>query len=148
MTQLVKYLAQLLVFEIALAVLTPLWITLIVGLFFLAIGYFQFYGDVHVYTMDGRFYDFQAVGVFWLVLSNPAIYQQLNTTGFAMQVELQPPSYSVAIGSPAALNYVGVTYMAAIGIQADGSCGIITVTPRANPRLPKVKRILTSSTQV
>ena len=88
------------------------------------------WGDVHLITLDGLYYDFQAVGVFWLLQSNPAIYSQHNTTGFAMQVQLQPLTYSLAPGSPAALSYRGIAYMAGIGFQADGTCGIITLIPR------------------
>ena len=101
-----------------------------------ALAYLYIWGDVHLVTMDGLYYDFQAVGVFWLLLSNPAIYSQYNISGFAMQVQLQPLTYSIAPGSLDALNYRGVTYMAGIAFQADSTCGIITLTPRdtASPR--------------
>ena len=89
------------------------------------------WGDVHLITMDGLYYDFQAIGAFWLLLSNPAIYTHYNISGFAMQVQLQPLSYTISPGSPAALSYNSVTYMAEIGFQADSTCGIITLTPRA-----------------
>ena len=93
--------------------------------------YYYIYGDVHLLTMDGLHYDFQAVGVFWLMLTNPAVHSQYNVSGFAMQLQLQPLTYSIPPGSPSALSYRGVIYMAGIAFQADSTCGIITITPTA-----------------
>ena len=89
------------------------------------------FGDVHLTTFDGVRYDFQAVGVYWLLQSVALLFPSLGVSGFAVQLHLQPLSSYIQPGAAQALAYHGVTYMAGVALQADGLCGIVQLIPRA-----------------
>ena len=91
------------------------------------------FGDVHLLTFDGVHYDFQGVGVYWLLQTPSLLYPQSGVSGFSLQMYLQPLSSNIQPGTPAAQAWAGVTYMAGVALQADSLCGIIQVIPRASP---------------
>ena len=90
------------------------------------------FGDVHIASFDGIHWNFQAVGVYWLIQTPTLLYQQYGVSGFALQLSLQPLSSFIQPGTPAALAWAGVTYMAGVALQADALSGIIQIIPRAS----------------
>ena len=88
------------------------------------------FGDVHLLTFDGVHYDFQGVGLYWLIQTPTLLFTQLGVSGFSLQMHLQPLYSFIQPGTPAALAWKSVTYMAGIALQADSLCGIIQVIPR------------------
>ena len=91
------------------------------------------FGDVHLLTFDGVHYDFQGVGVYWLMQTPTPLYPQYGVSGFSLQMYLQPLSSNIQPGTAAALAWSSVTYMAGIALQADSLCGNIQVIPRQTP---------------
>ena len=87
------------------------------------------FGDVHPTSFDGLHFDFQAVGVFWLLRRPGPLYTSYGPSGFSMQAHLQPLTQYLPPGSAAAINHVGVIHMAGIALRAGPYCGVITITP-------------------
>ena len=93
-------------------------------------------GDVHLTTYDGLHYDFQGVGAYWLTRDVHPFYAARNTTGFGVQLYLQPALYEIDPNSTAARSYSGVTLSTAVAISAGGSCGVVSL--RARPSLSTI----------
>ena len=88
-------------------------------------------GDLHLLSLYGVAFDFQATGVFWFVRDRSST----SSVGFAMQVLLNPagtPLLSEAqLTSHASAANTGPTYNRGLAIRAGLGCESFVVTPRS-----------------